>query len=212
MVEFLTKDEVAIGISLDSPVPNPDFAMLVLFSSFALRQMHNLGTSHPVTQSLASALAAINKPDAQLVILLGPPDLSLNQLQQASRDGASDPMQNFVSVDSFKLAPYRNQKGKKRFLSSLTYDEHQARLLMDLKGFDFMGRGVNYYAPLSVGLLFRRLVSLQGQHSEYLPSLVYTANLSGKALLSGTITSTSQPFLALQVAQEAAQYTKSFNP
>lgn len=204
-VEFLSKIKAAISIGFSTPNTDPDFALLVLFSSFALRQMHNIGIGHPVCQSLAKALFSINHPNDPINILLGPPNNSLNDLKQAMGDKNSDPMQNFVSLDSIELVPYNNQVGTKRFLATLTYDDQQSLLKLSPKGFSFMGDGINYFAPSSVGLLFRRLASLNSQNSDYLPSLVNTAKFSGKAILSGAVNAQSLITLPLHIVRDASR-------
>jgi hypothetical protein len=204
-VEFVNATQAAIGVSFESPPTSPDFSMLVLLSVFALRQFSNIGASHPVSRSLASALGSLKDPNGPIITLLGPPDISLQSLRDSMREGAPDPMKNFVSVDTVELLPYGNQRGLKRFLAALSHDAERALLRLDVKGFDKMGRGINYFAPLSVALLIRRLAALQSEHAGYGQALVEVANLAGAAALSDTITFTNQPFLAAQIASHAAR-------
>ena len=204
-IEFISIKEAAIGITLANPHNNPDFAMIVLFASFSLRQMRNLGATHPCSRSLAHALATVKDPQLPIRTLLGPPDLSLNTMRQSLREDGPDPMQNIVSIDTVELVRYNGQKGKKRFLAEVKIDERRALLQLDLPGFDMSGIGVNYYAPLSVGLPLKRLAFLQGEHAEYLHRLAKVANLCGQAILSDAVTSIDQIFLAIEFGNQAVQ-------
>jgi hypothetical protein len=202
-IEFVSEYEAAIGIPLDKPYNDPGFAMIVLFASFSLQQMHNMGMTHPVTQSLAQALSSLTDPQLPLRTLLGTPDLSINRMRQFLHEGAPEPIQNYISIDTVRLVRFNGQKGMKRFLASLKIDEQRAILQLDPKGFDVRGIGTHYYAPLSVGLLLKHLALLKGEHPEYLIRLAKVANMCGRAILRSLITPMNQIFLAVQLGKQA---------
>jgi hypothetical protein len=206
-VEFYSKDEAAINIQSRSPAAELALGEILLFCSFALRQMHNLGTNHPVSLSLARALASNQDPRTPLTLFVGPPDFSFRDISLLPKDEVSDPLKNYVSLDAIKLVPFEEQHGEKRFLATLDVKSEHALLRLHGKGFDLLGRGVNYYGPVSVGLLFRHLALLHFEDGNYLGPLSQAARLCGEALLMGKISVLSQPVLAFQIAADALRAT-----
>jgi hypothetical protein len=202
-IEFLDETRAAIELTIRAPEARHAYGEVLLFSSIALRQMHNMGTNHPVSRSLAQALASLADPALPMRVLLGAPQLSMQRFREAMREGAPDPMDNIVSTDVITLVPFTRQKGKKRFLGTLDFDPGRARFLLHPKGFNAMGEGVNYYAPLSVAVLLRFLSRSGAEDPTYQSQLRRVANACGDALLSGQVTTLSQPALALAITERA---------
>jgi hypothetical protein len=198
-MNFYSKDKASI--SLQTRMKQQRFGEIILFCSFALRQMHNLGLNHPVTKSLAKALASNEDPRTPLTLLLGPPEYSLRNIGHSLRTDI-DPMKNFVSADTVKIVRSSWRGGQKRFIATLEIKNERALLQLDVKGFGVLGGGVNYYAPLSVGILLKQLALSRSGETDYLKSLSRAANLCGKALGRVEITATSQLTLAYQVAKD----------
>lgn len=119
--------------------------------------------------------------------------------------GAPDPMDNYVSTDVVRLAAFKSQKGKRRFLASLEFDNRRVLFLLHPKGFNIMGEGVNYYAPLSVALLLRYLAAKHITDAQHSARLSWVSRASGNAALSGVLTSLNQGSLALAIAEEATE-------
>jgi hypothetical protein len=207
--EFLKSDVATIDIRVGKSVINRNYALLVLFATFALRQMRNMGgKSHPISESLAIALSTCQDPSVPLVTVLGPSKFQWNLLKvyKKYRDGAPDPMKNFRSVDIVKLVPYKDQVGKKRFIASISYDDYRALLQLYVQGFNILGFGVNYYAPLSVGLLLKQLASFQPEDSQFIANLTATARLCGAAIAANFVTRTNQSFVSVQIIKKAIQF------
>ena len=199
-IDFYSEDKASI--SLKSQMKQQRFGEIVLFCSFTLRQMRNLGLNHPVTLSLAKALASNKDPCTPLTLLLGPPEYSVRDIGYSLRAG-TDPMKNFVSVDTVKIVSSSWRSGKKRFIATLEIKDERALLQLDVKGFGMLGQGVNYYAPLSVGLLLKHMALSRAGETDYLNSLSRAANLCGEAAQKYEITPTSQLSLAYQTAKDA---------
>jgi hypothetical protein len=199
-INFYSEDKASI--SLQTPMKQQRFGEIVLFCSFALRQMHNLGLNHPVTSSLAKALASNEDPRTPLTLLLGPPEFSLRTVGHSLKTD-SDPMKNFVSADTVKIVSSSWRRGQKSFIAKLEIKNERALLQLDVKGFGMLGGGVNYYAPLSVGILLKYLALSRAGETDYLKSLSRAANRCGAAAQKYEITPTSQLFLAYQIARNA---------
>lgn len=202
-IEFLDQSQAAIELKIRAPEARHPYGEALLFSCMALRQMHNMGTNHPVSRSLAQALASLQDPSAPLNVLLGAPQLSMRRFKDAMREGAPDRMDNIVSTNIVTLVPFRRQKGKKRFLGTLEFDRGRALFLLHPKGFNVMGEGVNYYAPLSVSVLLCHLSRNRIDDTIYQGQLRRIANACGDALLSGQVTTLSQPGLAVGITERA---------
>ena len=202
-IEFTDQVRAAIELAITAPEARHAYGEALLFSCMALRQMDNLGTSHPESRSLAQALANLQDPVLPMRLLLGPPQISVQRLRGAMKERTPDAMGNVVSTDIITLVPFRRQKGKKRFLGTLEFDSGRALFLLHPKGFNVMGEGVNYYAPLSVAILLRFLARTRSEDSVYQSQLRRIANACGDTLLSEQVTPFTQPALALGITEYA---------
>jgi hypothetical protein len=200
-INFYSKDKASI--SLQSRMKQQQFGEIVLFCSFAFRQMRNIGLKHPMSLNLAEELLKNQDPSTPLILLLGPPKLTFMNIFSPLKRDIPDPLKNFISVDTVKLIPPTGRAGQKLFLATLDIDPGRALLHLDPKGFTLLGIGVNYYAPLSVGLLLRHLALSRPAEASFLKSLSRAANLCGKAVLEFEVTAVSQIFLAYQIAAKA---------
>jgi len=207
-VEFYSKDEAAIHIESRTSANELLFSEVLLFCSFALRQLHNLGRKHPVTHSLATVLASTQDARTPLTLFVGPPDFSFRHSIFSLKDEPPDPLKNHVSVDEIKLVPFKERLGEKRFVAALGFRSKRALLRVHPKGFGRLGRGLNYYAPLSVGLLLRHLAFLDSRGPDYVRALALAARLCGEGFLVGKVTVASQPVLAFEIAECALHPTQ----
>ena len=199
-VEFIQKCKAAISVQAgDAGVEQP-FGDIVMFSCFALRQMHNMGTSHVVSIALAEALASNREALTPITTLLGPPDISLGRWRTLVQGRGPNPLENYVSVDAVELVPFTGQQGKKRFLARLHFEANRARLQLHIKGFNLLGYGINYYSPLSVGLLLKHLAVSHQTDASYLSQLSSAARLCGQSFLRGEVTSISQLNIGFGIA------------
>ena len=205
-IEFPDQSQAAIELTIRASEPRHQYGEALLFACLAIRQMHNMGTHHPVSTSLAEALASIQDPTSPMKVLLGAPELSMQRIKAAMKEGAPDPMDNIVSTEVVTLVPFKGQRGKKRFLGTLEFDSGRALFLLHPKGFNAMGEGVNYYAPLSVAVLLRHLARGRMEDTTYQRRLSLIANACGNAISSGQVTTLSQPTLVVAIASEAMKW------
>jgi len=202
-IEFMDEKNAAVNIRSRAEEKEKHFGDLLLLASFAIRQMHNLGPDHPVTKSLAKELLYCENPCTPLKILLGPPDLSIGRFREAMQEGSANPMENYVSIDVVRLWEYKGQIGKKRFITTIDQKQRQLGIRIEAKGFGIMGSGVNYYAPLSVGMLLKYLADINVNNPKRLNSLKEVARLSGRLVRSGQIGIMNQPSAVYAIAEQA---------
>ena len=204
-VHFYREDEVASSIASNASANELLFGEILLFCCFALRQMLNLGTKHPVSLSLANALASNQDPLLPLTLYLGPPSPShtLYALRSSTRQGVYEGASKRVSVDLIKFVLYHGELGKKYFIATLDFHAQRALFQLRPQGFGLLGAGVNYYAPLSVGLLPKHLADSRPNSPVYLSQLSFPANLCGRAFLDGKLSIPSQHVWASRIAHKA---------
>lgn len=191
-VDFYSAIQASIQIRITSPPTLSRFGETLLFSSFALRQMNNIGVGHIVTRSLARSLVNITDCRSPIRLMLGPPSISKNDIQKAMRSSnpmaaARDIMSNEIQIVSKKIL-----RGKKRFDSNLKFTKHKSSFRLKVKGFGRMGIGVNYYAPLSVAILLNYLAKRRKTDDEYLSALVLVASKCGNAVLNNQVSHITQ--------------------
>ena len=109
-----------------------EIALLVWFS---LRMIGNLGTKNDVTFDLGMSLLDIPRYIEEL----------------ASLD----------STGGFEIIRYPGNNGRKYFTSKLRIDDEKVKFDFNAKGFGFLGKGLNYYGPISGITLIRYLVKLR---------------------------------------------------
>ena len=161
----------------DAPADQATSTELLLFAMFTLRQLHNLG-KNPAAKSLAMLLST-----------------RISNLTSASE------------VDSYckvVIASGRTDNGEKLFAGDLQSGDGRALFQMHTKGFGFLGRGVNYYAPQSVLVLLKFLSKRRANNDGYLRQLFFIASKCGELKLSKRISSLNQPQLALGLTLESS--------
>ncbi|RME55889.1 hypothetical protein D6779_11665 [Candidatus Parcubacteria bacterium] len=197
-IDFYGATQASIRVQIASPVSLSRFGETLLFSSYALRQMHNLGIGHIVTTSLARSLVGITDCRAPIKLMLGPPSLSKRDIRRALSSSNPLAAARHVWSDEIQIVKRGFFRGKKRFDGILKFTESESGFLLDVKGFGMMGEGVNYYAPLSVAILLNYLANTRKSDDEYLSALATVASKCGEAVLSHQVSITSQ--LTLPIA------------
>ena len=202
-IEFLDESNAAVELKIGAPDATHAYGESLLLASLSLRQMHNIGTNHPVARSLAKALASLRNPAAPMRLLLGTPQLSMERLKSTVRSGVLDAAGNVFSTDIVTLVPMTSREGEKSFAGTLDFDRRRAVFVLRPKGFNAIGEGVNYYAPLSVSVLLNHLSRGRSEDAAYQVGLLRVANACGTAFLSGQVTALSQSSLAVAITVEA---------
>ena len=176
LINFYSADEVSVLFRTDAPRDQEASTELILFASFTLRQLHNLGRNQ-ASSSLGSLLST----------------------KMAALDSAS-------AVSAYcnaAINPDRSDAGEKQFAGNLESGDGRALFQMHTKGFGFLGRGVNYYARESVLALLNFLSNRRSNDRDYLHQLFFVASKCGKLHLAEKISSLNQSQLALALALES---------
>lgn len=176
-IHFYQLDEASVILESTALGDMQVFGEVLLLNCLALRQMHHLGSA-PASGALAHALVALGRP--------------------------ADEPEEAMSGDVPRIVEYPDTAGKKRFMATLDFSPQRARFLLHPKGFGILGRGVNYYAPQSVFVLFRHLTTVRAANDAYRRGLAEAASLCGQCFLEGKVTTSSQPTLALRIAERAS--------
>lgn len=153
--------------------PDAKFAELLLLSSYAVRQVANLGRS-PETAALGALLAGAARSAEHLI--------------------------GYRPENSPALVAYQGKPGRKRFTSRVDVADDTYQFNMQPHGFGFLGRGLGFYSPTSVVLLLQYLVELRLLDEEYLTALSLVAAMCALAIDNGHITVGSQQDVALGIA------------
>jgi len=202
-IEFFDEKNASIEIVDHSEKKNSHFGELLLFVCFALRQMHNLGFSNPVSQSMAEVLAFCGNPTRPLTILVGPHELSLDEVIRELKKGSFKPTKRFLSTDHVAIVSSPRAKAKKSFLCKMEMENKQLKFQVKTKGIPLLGPGVLYYVPLSVGILLKHLAESNSSDKDVLKALQNAAKFTGEILQSGKITALNQATLAFLTATRA---------
>jgi len=100
-----------------------------------------------------------------------------------------------------KIVLYKGNAGRKIIIADMDYDEdiNKLRYVVHYKGFGFLGRGVDYYSPISVTTLFRFLIERRKEDRNYLGLLVSIGSTLGNLMYSGNLTISNHHNLALKM-------------
>lgn len=206
-IDFYTTSRASIRVRIISPAPLSRFGETLLFSSYALRQMHNLGIGHIVTTSLARSLVDITDCRVPIKLMLGPPALSKQDIQRALSSSNPWAVARYVMSDEIQIVEKGFSRGKKRFDGTLKFTEHTSSFTLKVKGFGMMGEGVNYYVPLLIAILLNYLANRRRSDEEYLSALATVASKCGEAILSRQVSLRSQLTLPIEFNRLAWGYS-----
>ncbi len=98
--------------------------------------------------------------------------------------------------------------GKKQLLLKLSWDHDEISYKVKPKGFGILGKAVNWYAAMSVILLFSYLSDRHRGDDRFKNILTRSANECGRAFLSGKFTLSRARVLPLIIAHIAHQTDK----
>lgn len=164
-VHFHQQEQLSVYLESNSTDEFEKVGEIGLLTMFALRQLSNLGTSEEAAK-LAKFLCAAG------------------ELVAAFASGESP--------GGFELIPYPGHEGRKRFYATVELHTDQIRFDMKPEGFDLLGTGLGYYAPIAVLGMFQHLARRRVTDEEYLRQLAAAVCLCGGAHMRGEVGLTNQ--------------------
>jgi hypothetical protein len=229
-IHFQNENQASALLKTNSEGRDKDFCELLIFSYFACRQMHNL-KPNKVSKSLAQILSLMYSGAGdysdywQLMTKLTEVDipyylpflaaLGINVsklvglipslgLYRATSKLTNEQFAQQICPIVPQVNNHRSGEGQKQFIINMELrDKRVLNFDLQPKGFGMFGKGVNYYAPMSVILTFKYLYSLhddwEPENSRFRKMLIKCANLCGTAFLQGKITTVSQVTLPLEI-------------
>lgn len=213
------------------------YCELVLFSCITLRQLHNL-RGNRVSVALAEILSTMyssfggagavflnlmtNNNDQDLARYYIPFIAALGYdiselvglmptlaMYRAATNIDNEQLAREICPNIAQVREYSGVSGRKKFIASLSLSGDK-KLKFNLKpvGFGLLGRGINYYAPMSVILTFKYLQSLwdgdEEQSSKFRSNLILVADKCANTFLQGNVSSYSQSSLPIEIVNEVA--------
>lgn len=163
-LHFYDQDRIAVCLECFAlSEPNTKVAEVLTYANLALRHISNFGQG-PIAESIAIAL--INAGDA---------------IEEIERFGK---VQGFPGpVD------YSGNPARKRFICSMLLSEAKDKLdfTIKLKGFGMFDKSLNYYAPVSLMVLLRKLCAKRANDRPYLLRLGIIAAQCGVEYQAGSV-------------------------
>lgn len=233
-IHFHDENQASALIKSNAEGSEKDFCEILIFCHLASRQMHNL-KSNRVSASLAEILSTMysgagdysdywqmmsklkNEADIPYYV----PFIAALGINVSKLVGLIPPLGIYSAVNKLSTEQIASQicptvaqvrehngiDGQKQFVADMELrDKRVISFGLQSKGFGILGKGVNYYAPMSVILTFKYLYSLhddwEPENSRFRKMLIKAANLCGKAFLQGKITSVSQVTLPLEITTQ----------
>lgn len=186
-INFYGEKEVAVSSSTSNE-HSIDFLAIFLFISYTFRQVINIGIDHPVCVALGKTLSEITDGSKPRTFAVVPTNVSITRNKTNLQ---------YISIDDINfLAP--GKEGNKRFSARLVEEKGITNFLLEPKGFGFLGEGITYYAPISVGVLLYYFISQQID----LRKLAVAAEVCGLAITSNLVTMENQFNLAYKYTKK----------
>jgi hypothetical protein len=226
-IKFYDQNNASVSIRSKDKIQTKEKLALLLFSSFALRQMHNLqNIGFPLAQVLKVIKSPIDSYFYYSNLLIGkslrelvvyvplisslgvdvkkliPHMMALRIYKIKSGFNDEKTAKEFWS-EVPKIIPEKEVKSKKRFIGNLHIINNKVFFNLDSKGFGLLGRGVNYFSPISVVLFIRHLENIYSSDYKFGDRLAKVVNLCGLAHLNNRITIKSQIDLPFRIVDQA---------
>ena len=177
-VHFYDQDEFSVLLETNGG-PDEQLGEILMCSSFAVRQILNMGSRTPPALSLVDYLACLQAGIKDVGAL----------------DDSSGP----------HLVAYRGIPGRRRFLADLHCEGGAPRFNLRAKGFGLRATGMGYYAPTAVGALVSYLVTRRREDDEYCAQLARAMAHCAGSFLGGSVTIANQGQVTLAAATRPAQ-------
>lgn len=169
-----------------------DFARLyqdvLLLCSYNLRQMYNIDPHDPICKSLGGTLNNLRNEDAGLPLLLtvAPPNPSLFKINISTRD---------IGIVKYK------EPADKRFSARIDNEGTIVYFTLDHHGFGPLGKGTNYYVPVSIGILLNFIADEHKEDHDYIKVLTYAAHRCGQVVVDKRLNLSSSWPLACEITK-----------
>jgi hypothetical protein len=230
-MHFQNEYQASVLLQTNTSGSEKNFQQLLLFSYIACRQLYNL-RQNKVATSLAEILLTLYTGNHGMMLLkLGEEDIPyyipfLVALENSSSQWSEliryvSPLKYYHTVEKLsaeqiaqkifpnvpKVISFNGVTGQKIFSANLEYGNKFPNFDLQTKGFGIFGKGINYYAPMSVILMFKHLYSLhddwETENSGFRKALIKIANLCGDVFLQGKISAINQTVLPLEIVKSA---------
>lgn len=233
-IHFYTEYEAAVVFETFAQDDERRIIEIQAFNSFALRHFINLqSVGIPLARLFATIDGGIENYTAYIGILreLGTPEEMISYIPFLAALGV-DLSQIVKNIPAFAMlrasagydneeiartlwpniahvVSYRGAPGGKRFTANFEWKEEMVFLELDQKGFGLFGKGINYYAPMSVSLFLKYLTDKHEKDWKYVMRFERAAQICGQTFLDGKVTSFNQMDLPILIEQQTLQKSKS---
>lgn len=215
-IDFYNQFECSITVDTYSNEADLNYLELLLFSSYSLRQMLNLMKfGSPLANVLKSIKSPIDAPYYYSYVLMGksPQELAaivplitalgvetqkLVPFMTCLRSLRHQPDYDDQKIvdkfwpDSAKIIDSKKVKPNKSFLGKFETRDNESYLTLAPSGFGILGKGVNYYVPVSVSLFINYLEHKHKDDLLFCGQLAKVANLCGESFLGGGLSPLNQ--------------------
>lgn len=170
-IHFHEQEMASVFLESNANGQSGNFGEVYLFTLFALRQLASLGK--PQSSALATALLHVNSIIKDLATV--------------------------HELGGVKIIPFQGYQGRKLLFARFTLGDQSQSFYFNTKGFGLFSRGIDYYSPTGVLVLFRYLAIRHEKQSEYLTKLAQAAQLCGTSYMQGKVGMTNQSQVAFMI-------------
>lgn len=190
-IHFYTEQDAYVNVTHLADEDRKEFSEIFIFCSFTIRIISQIGQKHPVCVALATTLSLVEDSRVPLIIWVANPDFRSNE-----------PSLRNVLINGIRIVNSSQNNKVKGFTGILEYDNHQARHDITPEGFNLLGQGIPYYAPLSVGLLLNYL-GKRPYGEKFIKSLSVAAKLCGQTILDNPLSKHASIYWAMEMTKLA---------
>jgi hypothetical protein len=234
-IHFYTEYEAAVVFETFAQNDERKIIELQAFSSFAMRHFINMQTSGiPLASLFASMkdgnigsyanyfwiLSKLNTPEEMILYIPFVAALGVDLSEVVKMIPAFAMLRAAAGHDNKEIAKnlwpniahvvtYRGAAASKRFMADFEWKDDKVFLKLDQKGFGVFGKGINYYAPMSVVLFLKYSTDKHVEDRAYVTRYRKAVQLCGQAFLDGKVNSSSQIELPILIEKQTLQNPKS---
>jgi hypothetical protein len=155
-IGFYKEDQAYISIDYKPSKIVRQFQEILLFTGYTLKQMANIDPNNPICQSLAETYKNLQPENAgsPISLTVAPPYPSF------IKPGGLDLIT--VSTRDIKIVE-RHKIAQKRFTARVDNEDVKVKFWLNHYGFGPLGKGINYYVPVSIVILLDFLANRENQ-------------------------------------------------
>lgn len=232
-IHFHDEYQASILIKSDAERKDKNFCELLLFCCLGLHQMHNLRSNRPSMalaeilsliddpiywQNYMPLFSNISKVMTMEDVFYYIPFIAALGTNINWLIPIIFPLASYGNINKLdneqvvrqilpkvaQVKEYYGVDGQKQFIARMELrNKNKFIFLLKTKGFGILGKGVNYYAPMSVILAFKYLYTLhddqEPENIHFRNMLLEVAHLIGNAFLQGKVTILSLVSLPLEI-------------